>query len=60
MKERRQRAIVGLLRNHSAHTQRELADQLMGEGFPVTQATISRDIQELGVVRRSDGYLTTP
>jgi len=55
-KERRQRAIVDLVRSRSLHTQHDLAEALAGVGLAATQATVSRDIQELGLVRTSAGY----
>ena len=38
------------------HTQQELADALAERGFAATQATVSRDIQELGLYRTGEGY----
>ena len=38
------------------HTQQELANALAERGFSATQATVSRDIQELGLIRSGDGY----
>jgi transcriptional regulator of arginine metabolism len=56
MKEDRQRAIVDLVRRRPVHTQQELANALAERGFSATQATVSRDIQELGLIRTGDGY----
>jgi len=56
MKEDRQRAILDLVRHRPAHTQGELARALADRGFSATQATVSRDIQELGLVRTVGGY----
>jgi transcriptional regulator of arginine metabolism len=56
MKEDRQRAILDLVRHRPVHTQQELARALAQRGFSATQATVSRDIQELGLVRTGDGY----
>lgn len=58
-KDRRQRAIAVLIRGSALSNQEELADQLAGMGFAVTQATISRDLVELGAVKvRRDGHLS--
>ena len=57
MKDDRQRAILDLVRQRSVHTQQELARALAKRGFTATQATVSRDIQELGLVRTGDGYV---
>ena len=47
----RQRLIEELVENEFISTQGELADHLGQRGVPVTQATISRDVNELGLVR---------
>jgi transcriptional regulator of arginine metabolism len=60
LKEHRQRAIVDLVRVRPVHTQQELANALAKRGFSATQATVSRDIQELGLVRTGDGYVVGP
>jgi len=53
----RQARIVALLSSKSVHSQSELADMLCTEGIDVTQATLSRDLEELGAVklRGADG-----
>lgn len=56
MKEHRHRAILDLVRERPVHTQQELAEALAQLGYQTTQATISRDIQELGLVRTGSGY----
>lgn len=56
MKEERQRAILDLVRRRPVHTQQELARALAERGIQATQATVSRDIQELGLVRTGTGY----
>jgi transcriptional regulator of arginine metabolism len=56
LKEDRQRAILELVRDRPVRTQQELARALAERGFPATQATVSRDIQELGLVRTGAGY----
>lgn len=56
MKESRQRAILELVRSRPVQTQHELAQELAERGHPATQATVSRDIQELGLVRTGAGY----
>jgi transcriptional regulator of arginine metabolism len=49
--------IVGLIRERSVHSQTELAELLAAEGTQVTQATLSRDLEELGAVKVSGAYL---
>lgn len=50
-KVERQRAILELVRSRSIHTQEELVKALRRLQHPVTQATVSRDIRELGLFR---------
>ncbi len=59
MKARRHVKILELLDKEVIHTQEELADRLRQEGLQVTQATVSRDIKELGLIKvpvDGDGY----
>jgi transcriptional regulator of arginine metabolism len=59
LKERRQRTIADLIRSHSLASQEELAERLAALGFAVTQATISRDLEQIGAVKvRRDGQLS--
>ena len=51
MKAQRQRRIVQLLRRRSVSSQEELAGLLRRHGEHVTQATLSRDLEELGAIR---------
>lgn len=53
----RQARIVALLSATAVHSQSELAALLADEGIEVTQATLSRDLEELGAVklRGADG-----
>jgi transcriptional regulator of arginine metabolism len=55
----RHRQIVDLLRRHPVRSQVGLAELLLAEGVVVTQATLSRDLVELGAVkvRYPDGGL---
>ncbi len=58
IKERRHRAIAELIRSRPTANQEELAERLAEQGFAVTQATISRDLEQLGAVKaRRDGRL---
>ena len=49
--------IVELIRTCSVRSQTELAELLAGDGIQVTQATLSRDLEELGAVKISGSYL---
>ena len=54
----RQRAILRIVERRSVATQGELRDLLKTRGFRVDQATVSRDIRELGLVKTSpDGTI---
>lgn len=55
MKSRRQRRILEIVSNETIGTQKELAERLQQEGFETTQATISRDIKELLLVKVNIG-----
>ncbi|TAJ99189.1 MAG: hypothetical protein EPO36_12925 [Chloroflexota bacterium] len=50
-KRDRQRAIREIVAGHSIASQQELADRLAARGFAVTQATVSRDVAELGLAK---------
>jgi transcriptional regulator of arginine metabolism len=58
-KTQRRGAIVRALAEEDIASQSRLAEILARRGFPTTQATISRDLEELGVyrVRRPSGEL---
>ena len=55
MKQLRQRAIRDLVEQRQIRTQQELAAALRERGFRATQATISRDVAELGLVKGGRG-----
>jgi len=56
MKHRRQAAIRDVVARDEVRSQEQLRQRLSARGFDVTQATLSRDIKELGLVKRaSDG-----
>jgi transcriptional regulator of arginine metabolism len=58
LKRSRQRVIRELVASRAIGSQRELVDALTEAGFEVTQATVSRDIAELGLLKapRADGH----
>ena len=51
MKSRRQAAILDAIRRGQVRSQEQLRRSLRAAGFDVTQATLSRDIRELGLVK---------
>jgi transcriptional regulator of arginine metabolism len=54
MKVQRHAAILKVVRDRRIESQDELREALATEGFNVTQATLSRDIRELGLAKLSD------
>ena len=61
MKGTRHSVILDVIQRESISSQEMLRQRLHAEGFDVTQATLSRDLKELGVVKRSgDGAYQRP
>ncbi len=61
MKTRRQAILLELVDREPLHSQEQLRRRLRQRGFDATQATISRDIKELGLVKRAgDGAYQRP
>ena len=58
-KRARQRAILEIVARTPIASQEELVEQLAARGFPVTQATVSRDVAELRLVKlvRDTGHV---
>ena len=56
-KEKRQQKLLSLIRAKPVSTQGELASHLERAGFAATQSSISRDLEELGVVKRRGRYV---
>ncbi len=55
MKNARHDAILQLITQYKINTQEELLSRLEEEGFHVTQATVSRDIRDLQLIKTSTG-----
>jgi transcriptional regulator of arginine metabolism len=51
MRSLRQSKILELISKNAVETQEELVDALKDSNFEVTQATVSRDIKELGLIK---------
>jgi transcriptional regulator of arginine metabolism len=61
MKTRRQAVLLELIDQEALPSQEVLRRRLLQRGFEATQATISRDIKDLGLVKRSgDGAYQRP
>ena len=56
-KEKRQQKLLSLIRARPVSTQGELATHLERAGFAATQSSISRDLEELGIVKRRGRYV---
>jgi len=55
MKRNRQNAILSIINENYVSTQEELSEALIKMGFNVTQATVSRDIKELRLIKKQTG-----
>ena len=58
MKSQRQAKIMEIISNRNVETQEQLLEELMQAGFRCTQATISRDIKELRIVKELTSFGT--
>lgn len=56
MKKNRLEKVMEIIAEHEIETQDELIDYLRRDGFEVTQATVSRDIRELKLVKIMTGH----
>ena len=59
MKSKRQNEIIEIISTADIETQEELAAALRERGYPITQATVSRDIRELRLIKvtsKTGGY----
>jgi transcriptional regulator of arginine metabolism len=56
-KQRRHQMIRAALRSGSVGNQEQLAEMLASSGLVTTQATLSRDLRELGVMKGPEGYV---
>jgi transcriptional regulator of arginine metabolism len=56
-KPRRHERVLTLIRKGSVASQEQLAELLRTDGIRVTQATLSRDLRELGVMKGPTGYI---
>ena len=62
MKNSRHTRILEIINDHVIETQDDLIEKLRESGYPVTQATVSRDIKQLGLIKtatKDGGYKYT-
>lgn len=55
-KRERQQKLVSIITTHRIKTQTELASRLEQAGVEATQSSVSRDLEELGIVKRAGRY----
>lgn len=55
MKAKRHAKLLELIHNNDIYTQEDLMRHLQSAGFDVTQATVSRDIKELRLIKMLSG-----
>lgn len=58
-KQRRQQALLSIIAAHQLSTQQELVDHLKRHKIHATQSSVSRDMEELGIVK-VQGFYATP
>ena len=56
-RDARKESIRRVVRRERVRTQRDLVERLRSAGFTCTQATVSRDITELGLKKLPEGYV---
>jgi len=56
MKEKRQAEILRIISKMEVETQEQLLDELAKQGISATQATISRDIKQLHLIKELSGH----
>src|SRR4051795_10152736 len=60
VQDRRRKAILEMLAERPATRQIEIGRALRKLGYKITQSTVSRDLEALGVVRREGVYTPPP
>ena len=58
MKVSRHAKIIEIIHSKKVETQEQLAEELKNNGFDITQATVSRDINELKLIKVVNAYGT--
>ena len=59
-KHERQNTLAEMIASRAIRSQSELASLLNAKGFKVTQASVSRDLDELGIIKQNGRYVLTP
>ena len=56
LKQKRQQTILNLIRTQNISTQEELTTLLSKDDFSVTQSSVSRDLEQLGIIKINGFY----
>ncbi|QYO65579.1 arginine repressor [Leptolyngbya sp. 7M] len=59
-KSKRQQYILKLVSTSSVSKQEAIVKMLISAGFSATQASVSRDLEELGIIKRNGRYVLNP
>lgn len=59
IKQKRQQKIINLIKARNIGTQEDLAGLLTEAGFAVTQSSVSRDLEQLGIIK-ANGFYAMP
>ena len=59
-RQERKDLLRDIVRHYPIRTQTDLVDILASRGLKVTQATVSRDVGEIGMRKSADGYYVLP
>jgi transcriptional regulator of arginine metabolism len=56
IRDKRRQALLEILTTGAVRRQSDFVEELMAQGIEATQSSVSRDLRELGIVKRGDGY----
>lgn len=59
-RDERRAVIRTIVRSENVRTQRDLGDKLQSMGYDCTQATVSRDVAEMGLLKSAQGFYMLP
>ena len=56
IRDKRRQALLEILATGTVSRQSQFVQQLNAQGIEATQSSVSRDLRELGIVKRGNGY----
>ena len=56
IRDKRRQALLEILATGTVRLQSDFVEELNAQGIEATQSSVSRDLRELGIVKRGDGY----